>query len=262
MTQLRDRTVWITGASSGIGEALAVSAVRDGARVIISARREAELQRVKAACADSGRVAVLPVDLLDFDPAEVARKAAGFFGPIDVLVNNAGCSQRSFIAETDLSVYRRIMELDFFAPVALLKACLPDLRAQRGHVVMIGSIVSRIGTPRRSGYAAAKHALMGFTESATAEFAKEGVRFTFVMPGYVRTQVSMAALTGDGQVHGQMDPATDKGMTADYCARRIWSAVAADRETIAIGFKETAFLYLKLWAPRLMSWALKRVETT
>src|SRR5882757_5500608 len=119
MTKLADKVVWITGASSGIGEALAVLSSQLGAKLVLSARREAELQRVRAACADPQRVALLPLDLTDFDAVAAAAQAAAFFGPIDILVNNAGISQRSLLKDTDMAVYRRIMELDFFATVAL-----------------------------------------------------------------------------------------------------------------------------------------------
>ena len=147
MTQLRDKVVWITGASSGIGEAMALDAASRGAKLVLSARREAELQRVRSACADPSRVALLPLDLTAFDAVEAARAAGAFFGPADVLVNNAGISQRGLVIDTEMDVYRRILELDFFARVALTKAVLPQMLARKsGHLVVISSVVAYLGT--------------------------------------------------------------------------------------------------------------------
>lgn len=260
MTQLADKTVWITGASGGIGEALAIQAARAGARLILSARREAELQRVRSACLDPSRVAVLPLDLTDFDPDDAVRRAEGFFGPIDVLVNNAGASQRATALETQMAVYRRLMELDFFAPVALTRALLPSMVALGGgHVVMIGSVVSKFGPPLRTGYAAAKHALAGYTEAARAELWRQNIRFTLACPGYVRTQVSVNALTASGGSYGKMDKGQEKGMSAEACAERIWRAVERDTEEVLIG-AEAKFVHLKRFFPGLFSAALKRAK--
>ena len=234
-----------------------------GARLVLSSRRAGELERVRAACADPAKVAVLPLDLLKLDAPAAARDAARPFGPIDILVNNAGVSQRGFVVDTRMDVYRQIMELDFFAPVALTQAVLPGMRDRHaGHVVMVGSVVSRVGTPLRSGYAAAKHALAGFTEAARTELWRDGIRFTFAMPGFVHTGISINALTADGQLHARMDPATAKGMTPDVCARAIWKAVESDVEDIVIGGKEAAFLQLKRFAPRLFAFALKRAKVS
>lgn len=263
MTQLNNKVVWITGASSGIGEAMAVAASAAGAKLVLSARREAELQRVKAACANPARVAVLPLDLTDFDAETTARAAAAFFGPIEVLVNNAGISQRSTVLDTDMAVYRRIFELDFFACVALTKALLPGMvAAKAGHIVTISSVVGYVGTPLRSGYAAAKHALHGFYDALRAEVWREGVQVTLICPGFIRTNVSLNAITGDGGAHGLMDNGQLNGMPADECARQIWAAVAADKEEVLVGAKEALFVRLKRYLPGLMSYAIKRAKVT
>ncbi|HVT37204.1 MAG TPA: SDR family NAD(P)-dependent oxidoreductase, partial [Nevskiaceae bacterium] len=246
MTKLADKVVWITGASSGIGEMLAYGAAERGARIVLTSRRQAELERVRNACADPARVGVLPADLTAFDAKELAQKAAGFFGPVDVLVNNAGWSQRSLARDTDMAVYRRLMELDFFAPVALTQAVLPGMLASEhgGHVVMVGSVVSRFGAPLRSGYSAAKHALAGFTEAARTELWREQVKFTLVCPGFVKTQVSVNALDGHGGTHGRMDGGVEKGMDARACAEKIWRAVERDVEETLIG-AQAKFVHLK-----------------
>lgn len=262
MTAIAGKTVWITGASSGIGEAMAVQAAQAGAKLVLTARRKDELERVRASCAAPGRVACLPLDLaqgLDADGA--VRAAASFFGPIQVLVNNAGISQRSLVRDTPLEIYRRLMEINFFAPVALTKAVLPAMLASRdGHVVMIGSVVSRIGTPKRAGYSASKHALAGYTESARAELWRDGIRFTLACPGFVRTQVSINALTATGDRHGRMDRGQQKGMEAADCARQIWAAVAVDREEILVGGREALAVHLHRLVPTAFSYMIKRVR--
>jgi len=263
MTQLKDKVVWITGASSGIGEALALSASVQGAKLILSARRETELQRVKKACANPQYVTVLPLDLTDFDAEAAARQAAGFYGSVDVLVNNAGISQRGTVLQTEMSVYRRIFELDFFACVALSKALLPGMVARKtGHIVTISSVVGYVGTPLRSGYAAAKHALHGFYDALRAEVWREGVKVTLICPGFIKTNVSLNAITGDGGKHGLMDSGQLSGMDPTECARQIWAAVAADKEEALIGVKEALFVRIKRHLPALMSYAIKRAKVT
>ena len=262
MTDIAGKVVWITGASSGIGEAMAYEASAAGAKLVLSARRQAELERVRSACAYPQNVAVLPADLTNFDAESLHERAVACFGPIDVLVNNAGISQRSSVIDTGLAVYRRIFELDFFAPVALTKAVLPGMSARGfGHIVAISSVVGYLGTPQRSGYAAAKHAVQGFFDSVRAESWRSGVKVTIVCPGYIRTNVSINAITASGESHGLMDRGQEKGMDARLCARKVWSAVAADREEIVIG-KEALAVLVKRFAPRLASFALKRAKVT
>lgn len=261
MNFLNNQVVWITGASSGIGEAMAYEAAAAGAQVILTARREPELARVRAACADPARVAILPADLTAFDAHELTRRAEALFGRVDVLVNNAGISQRSTVLETSMAVYRRILELDFFACVALTQAVLPGMIARGGgRVVVISSVVGKFGTPLRSGYAAAKHALHGFYEAARAELWRQNIRFTLVCPGFIKTQVSVNAITADGGAHGQMDSGQHKGMDAGVCARRIWRAVGANAEEVIVARGEGVAVWLKRMFPGLFSFILKRAK--
>ena len=263
MTKLADKVIWITGASSGIGEALAILASKRAAKLILTARREPELERVRAACSDPAKVAVLPLDLTDFDASAASVKAEKFFGPIDILVNNAGISQRGFLKDTEMSVYRRIMELDFFATVALTKALLPSMLARKsGHLVIISSVVGKFGAPRRTGYSAAKHALQGFYDAARAELWRDGIKVTLICPGYIRTQVSVNAITADGGTYGQMDPGQTRGMSAERCAAAIVRAIEANREEVLIGAREAVFVKIKQYAPRLFSALIKRAKAT
>ena len=261
VTELAQKVVWITGASGGIGEALARAAAQRGAKLVLTARRTAELERVRAACADPAQVAVLPLDLLQLgDAAAVAREAGKPFGPVDVLVNNAGISQRSLVLDTSLEVYRRIFELDFFATVALTQAVLPGMvQRKSGHVVVVSSVVGYISSPLRSGYAAAKHALHGFYDAARAEHWRDNVKFTLACPGYVRTNVTLNAVDGRGGKWGKMDPSIANGVDPADCAEKIWRAVEKDREEVLVG-KEALVVYLKRWFPALFSFAVNRAK--
>ena len=261
MTDLAGKVCWITGASSGIGEAMAVAASRRGAKLVLSARRAAELERVRQLCANPAHAAVLPVDLLKLaDPAATARAAEQFFGPVDVLVNNAGVSQRSRVMDTTLEVYRQIFELDFFATVALTKALLPGMvQRKRGHVVVVSSVVGYISSPMRSGYAAAKHALHGFYDAARAEHWRDDVKFTLACPGYVRTNVTLNAVDGKGGRWGKVDPSIANGVDPEVCAEKIWRAVEKDREEVLVG-KEALVVYLKRYFPALFSYGVNRAK--
>ena len=209
------------------------------------------------------RVAVLPLDLTAFDAEQATRDAEAFFGPVDVLVNNAGISQRGLVIDTSMDVYRRIMELDFFSCVALTKAVLPGMLARKsGHLVVISSVVAYLGTPLRSGYCAAKHAVNGFFDATRSEVWRDDVRVTVVCPGFIRTQVSINAITGTGGLHGKMDPATDRGMAPDDCARQAWAAVENDRDEVFVGAKEAMLVRLQRFVPALARFAIGRAKVT
>ncbi|MFC5577457.1 SDR family oxidoreductase [Lysobacter niabensis] len=251
MTQLTHKVIWITGASSGIGEALAKLAAQRGARLILSSRRGAELERVRQACPRPQDVAILPVDLSGLDdPEALAAQAATFFGPIDVLVNNAGISQRTAMLDTGMAAYRQLFEIDLFAPMALTKALAPAwVERGAGHVVVVSSVFGTIAMARRTGYAAAKHALHGFFDSARIELGHRGVNFTLACPGFVRTNVSVNALGPGGQPYGKSDHDIDGGMDPLVCAEKIWRAVEADRYEITIAGVERVAVLIKRFLP-------------
>ncbi|ORE86335.1 short-chain dehydrogenase/reductase SDR [Oceanococcus atlanticus] len=251
MTDLTNKTIWITGASGGIGEGLALRASARGSRLVLSARREAELERVRQRCHRPQDVAILPCDLESLDdPDALNRQAESFFGPIDLLVNNAGLSQRTLTLDTSVDITRRIMEVDFFAPVALSRAVMPGmLERGHGHIVVVSSVFGHIAMARRSAYAAAKHALHGYFDCARVELGHKGIQFTLACPGFVSTQVSVNALMADGQAFGEVDPDIGKGMPPEVCAERIWRAVEKNRQEVLVAGKEAIAVYFKRFLP-------------
>jgi len=258
------KVVWITGASSGIGEALAHALAGRGARLILSARHEARLREVQAACAHPERHLVLTLDLTDEATlAPAAEAALAHCGQVDVLVHNGGVSQRSLVRDTGIAVDRRIVETNFFGAVALTKAVLPAMLArQAGHFVVISSLVGKFGTPLRSGYSASKHALHGFFDSLRAETWRDGIRVTIVCPGFIRTAVSENALVGDGSAQGTMDRAQEHGMAPEACAERIVRAVERGKDEVLVGGRERFAVYLKRVVPGLFNRVIRKIPVT
>ena len=256
MHYFEDKVVWITGASSGIGEAITLAFAKENARLVLTARRPEELERVKKLTGLPGSaVLVLPMDVTQFEKAGPAVEAIiAHFGRIDVIVHNAGVSQRSYIQETDFEVYQKIMDVDFFSTVAITKAALPYMIAQQsGQFIVISSVAGKIGTIMRSGYNAAKHALHGFYDSLRAEGYNDNIKVTTVCPGYIRTNISLNALNQSGGKFGKMDTNQANGIPAEECARQILSAVKKGKKEIYIGgFKEVAAIYLKRFFPDLL----------
>lgn len=253
--RFEDKTVWITGASSGIGEALAVAWSREGARLILSARNVAELERVRKQCASPERHRVVPLDLTDEKAIAAAAKSAG---DVDILVHSGGVSQRSLASETQVNIDRAIMDVNYFGTIALTKAVLPSMLARRrGHIVPISSVIGHVGIPLRSAYAASKHALHGFFDSFRAENEKNGIRVTIVCPGYVRTRVSENALRGDGSRHGKLDETHDRAMLPEDAAPRIIDGVAKGKHEVRVGGKEIYAILLKRLFPGLIARVLR-----
>lgn len=255
-----NKIVWITGASSGIGEALAIAFSREGARLVLSARNEAELERVRKKCANPERHIVKPLDVADTDA--VTRTAADVLrdlGQVDVVVHSAGVSQRSNAAETDLATDRRIMEINYFGTIALTKALLPSMIARKsGHIVPISSVIGYVGVPLRSAYAASKHALHGFFNTLRAETHKHGLRVTIVCPGYIRTKVSENALRGDGTPHGQLDETHARAMRPETAAPKIVRGIAAGKREVHVGGPEIMAIGLQRHLPALAALVLRK----
>lgn len=255
------QTVWITGASSGIGEALARDLAQRGARLVLSSRRPTELERVRRTLARPDEHVVAPLDLAQ--PATFAPVVADVLarcGHLDVLVNNGGVSQRALAMEATPEVERAIMEVDYFGTVALTKAVLPAMRARRsGRIVVVSSVMGYVGTPGRSTYAAAKHALHGYFDSLRAEIWRDGIGVTLVCPGYVKTAVSDNAVGPRGEKHGRTDGTHMTGISAEKCAAAIVRAIARGREEVYVG-REVYAIYVKRYLPWLFSRIVRRMQ--
>jgi len=252
------KTAWITGASSGIGEALVFEFVRRGAKVIISSNDIPGLERVKAACGDrSPSVILAPFDLADTSGIDqLVGENLKTTGRIDFLFNIGGISQRAAIAETPLWLDRKILEINYFGTIALTKAILPYMISQKsGHIVATSSISGRFGFPLRSSYSASKQALHGFFETLYLENKKHNIRVSVLIPGRVRTGISMHALEADGKEHGKMDEGQQKGISPEKAARIILRGVRRNKREILVGSSELTMLYIR----RIWPWLFFRI---
>jgi dehydrogenase/reductase SDR family protein 7B len=260
--KFHNKVVWITGASSGIGEALAYAFAAEGAQLVLSARREEELQRVAKAC---GNAYVLPFDMLSIsEHADRVQDVIKTYGRIDYLVLNAGVSQRSFVKDTTFDVYRRLFEVNFFSIVSLTQAVLPVFTAQQSGVfVPIASVAGRISTPRRAAYGATKHALIGFFDSVRAEVFNDGIRVTTILPGYIKTNISLHAMNEKGEAYGKMDPNQAKGLDPNFTAQKILQAVLAGKNEFFVGgFLEGFGLFMKRFFPSIVPFMLRKIKNT
>jgi len=240
-SKLDRQIIWITGASSGVGEGMASVFHREGANLILSGRRQEELERVKAQCVDGpGSIAIVPFDITN---AEARQAAARFvldqFARIDVLVNNAGIGQRSLAMDTFEDVDRRIMEVDFFGPVALAKLVLPRMLEQQcGHLIVTSSVAGKHAVPYHSTYCAAKHALHGYFDTLRIEHLHDNITVTLLVIAGIRSHVFEHALTGDGTEYGRNDWGDDAGMTAEACAERVVEAIVKREPEVLISIEE------------------------
>jgi short-subunit dehydrogenase len=258
MSSINDKIIWITGASSGIGEALAYELSQKNCKLILSGRNVEALEKVKSKCKND--VVLLPFDLADFDDAKVnAQKAINAFGKVDILINNGGVSQRSLLVETDFSVDKKLIEVNYLGTVALTKAILPHfIQNQLGHFVTITSIMGKFGSPYRSGYCSAKHALHGFFDVLRMEHQKDNIKVTLVCPGFVATNVAKNALTADGSKQNIDDNATQNGMPVGVFAKKFIKAVEKNKFEAYIGGKETIGVFLKRFFPKFLHYYVMR----
>ena len=257
-------SVWITGASSGIGAACARTYASEGARLVLTSSSVDRLEAVASECRARGAssVTVLPYDLTCIDAVDVlVENAWAACGGIDVVMLNAGISQRTNVEDTSMGMVRKIMEINYFAPVAIAKALLPKMVARGGgKMAVTTSIAGRFGFPLRCGYSSSKFALYGFFETLQAEYHDAGIRVTIVCPGRVSTNISKYALDKGGKPHGVMDPGQANGMSADDAARIIVSAVAKGKREVLVGRKELLMVYIKRFFPGLCARLARKIK--
>lgn len=259
------RSAWITGASSGIGEALVYEFIRRGASVIISSNDTQGLNRVKEACGEkSAKITCLPFDLSDTSGiADMVNRQMEATGKIDYLLNIGGISQRSRIEETPLWVDRKIFEVNYFGTIALTKAILPYMiRQKSGHIVATSSISGRFGFPLRSAYSASKQALHGFFETLYLENKNNNIKTSVLIPGRVRTNISYHALTAEGREHGRMDEGLAKGISPERAAGIIIRGIIKDKREILVGAGELSMLYIRRIWPWLFFRIADRIKST
>ncbi len=261
---MKNKIVWITGASSGIGEALSYKMNALGAKLIISSRKAEALYAVKAKCKGSPLdIHVLPLDLEKTDSLpDIAAEALKIYGRIDLIIHSGGVSQRSLALDTDIRVAQSIMDINFWGTVVLTQSVLPAMIANKsGHVVVISSLVGKFGTRLRSAYSASKHALHGYFDSLRSEL-EPSIKITIVCPGFIKTNVTINALTADGSRQNTMDDAQANGMPPEECAAEIIGAVMANKQEVYIGGKEKYGVLLKRFMPGLFSKIIRKAKVT
>jgi NADP-dependent 3-hydroxy acid dehydrogenase YdfG len=236
-----DKVVWVTGASSGIGEGLCRGFARCGAIVVLSARNVEELNRVrdecKAAGASEDKLMILPLDVVDYAAMPAALDAVmERFSRIDILINNAGQGARAFCKDTSMDVYRQVIEVNLMGTIALTKQVLPVMIEQGfGHIVGTASVAGKVGVPLRTGYCAAKHGVMGFFDALRAEVAYHGIKVSVIVPGLVRTNTVANALTGEGEAIGAENGVMEDGLEVDEAAQIILTQLASGADEFTVG---------------------------
>jgi len=259
------KIVWITGASSGIGEALVYNLVAQGATVIASSRNEKKLQQVKDNCGENKNscfIQVLDMEQQDNYP-ELLQKVIQRYKKIDILLNVAGISQRSSDEDISLKTFRRIFEINFFGTVALTKAVLPYMKAQGyGHIAVTSSIFGKFGFPNRSAYSSSKHALHGYFETLRAELHGKNISTTIIIPGRVNTAISDNALTGDGKRWGKKDTWQAGGLSSEIAAKIILKSISKKKKEVLVGGKDLILVHLKRFFPRIFWKIIHRISPT
>ncbi|MCP3928039.1 MAG: SDR family oxidoreductase [Bacteroidetes bacterium] len=254
------KIVWITGASSGIGKAMAEEYAQKGAFVILSSRNVEKLQAIKDGIGSQG--AVVPLDLSDENSImraveEVMKK----YEKVDILVNNGGISQRSLVVETPLEVDRKLFEVNYFGNIALTKAVLPYMiKNKGGSIGVISSITGKFGFPLRASYAASKHALHGFYETLRAETQDHGINVTIICPGRIKTDISINALNKRGEPSGEMDPGQANGMPAEKCAAKIVRAIEKNKKEVLVGGTDIIMVYIRRFLPFLYYKIVSKID--
>lgn len=261
----KDSIVWITGAASGIGKALAQLYAVKGATVIVSDRDRDNLREVADACDRAGGKGVFaPFDLEK--PEEIKKtvdEVLKIYPKIHILISNGGISQRSFAIETPVEIDRKILEINFFGTVILTKELLPSLMAEGGgHISVTSSMTGKFGFPLRTAYCASKHAIQGYFEALRAELYEKNVKVTIVSPGRVYTNISLNSLDKEGKKRGVLDPGQAKGISAEKCARKIERAIRKKRKELWVGGFELIMIYIRKYLPPLFHILARKISPT
>jgi len=261
--KFKGKVVWITGATSGIGEALAYEFASLEAKLVLSSNQPDQLEEVKKRCLERCDYCYTQYfDLENQDEIrETANKVLNEVNRIDVLINNGGISQRSKIMETPFELDQKIMNIDFYGAVLLTKLVLPSMVSNGGGNIMVTtSIVGKFGMTYRSAYSSAKHALYGFFETLALEHYDDNIRVTIACPGRVQTAISKHSLKGDGSQHGVMDKGQANGVTAETCARKMRKAIQKNKREVLIGRKELLMVYIKKFFPGLFFKIARKID--
>lgn len=262
MKYFNNKVIWITGASSGIGKALALYLSQFNCQLILSARREEALTTVQLQCKNPNNIAVLPFDLGDIHQMPtVVEKGIKTFGKVDILVNNGGISQRSALIDTSIEVDKKLMDIDYLGTIALSKAILPHfIKIGGGHYAVVTSLMGRFSSPYRSAYCGAKHALHGFFNAMRLEHEKDRVKVTLICPGFVNTDVARNALTADGSKQGHQDNKTEQGMDVNKFAKKMAKAIHRKKYEAYIGGFERVGVLVSRISPRLIHFMVKNMS--
>lgn len=252
--KFENKVIWITGASSGIGKALAIELSKINCKLVLSSRRAKELKDVRMQCKNIDNVKVVTLDLTHYQSmSSVVDKAISQFGHIDLLINNGGISQRSPIIETSIEVDKKLMEVDYLGTISLSKSILPHfIERQSGHYVVVSSLMGKFSSPFRSAYCGAKHALHGFFDALRLEHDKDNIKVTMICPGFVNTNVARNALTGDGSQQGHQDKMTENGLDVNVFVKKMIKAIQKEKYEAYIGKFEKFGVFVKRLSPRLL----------
>jgi short-subunit dehydrogenase len=261
--QFTNKIVWITGASSGIGEELAYQCAQKNAVVLLSSANKTKLEKVKNKCEELGGISyVVPFDLSIPEQIDAAvEKVLQLCGRIDILINNGGVSQRAVVLDTTTAMDRKIMEINFFGTIFLTKKVLPIMIENGGGIIAVtSSFTGKFGFPLRSAYSASKHALEGFFQTLRIEYKKKNIQVTIVSPGRINTEISIKAIGSGGKMHGVMDKGQKKGMPVDKCVRQYLRAIEKNKKEIYIGGLDKIMVYLKQYFPILFYKLVDKVD--
>ena len=247
-----NKVVWITGASSGIGKELAIQLSKLGAILILTSSNELLLKELQLQL-NSDKMHVLPYNLLNLEGlSNLVEAAIHLEGRVDYFIQSAGISQRSEAENTSIDVYKKLMDINYFAPVALTQAILPYFKKiNQGNITVISSIAGLIGFPLRSGYVASKHAIKGYLETLQCELLKTNITISIVYPGRIDTNISKNALLGNGKQFGFTDANNEVGMKVEDCAHRIIKGISANKKSIIIVKSERLLFWLWWFIPSI-----------